>query len=198
MPVGAFPNGVNTLVPLLEASGHLQIRYSRNPKSMRLNQYTSQKVASSPRGAYLEFNPNDGIRKRSRSKWAYGTPARTGFDNLLGFEQKNFFCERYSFDATLDLAGVNFANFDVQKPHAEKLAMQAMINRTEVSLTAITNTANYRPARRRHHGGPSPVQGADLRRPEDSRGHRRARGASRGAVLRPHERQDGPPPRRVA
>lgn len=143
MPAGAFPNGMNTMIPLLEASGHLQIKYSRNPKSMRLNLYAAQVAAPAARGAYLEFNPLDTIRKRSKAKWAYGTPAAAGLDNLQGFEQKNFFCERYQFPAVLDKASVDFANFDVQKVHSEKLGLQAMINRTEVALTSITNTALY-------------------------------------------------------
>lgn len=140
---GQMPNGVNTLIPLFEASGHLQIQYSRNPKSLRLNTYTAQIAAPSARGAYLEFNPNDAIRKQSRAKWAYGTPAAAGFENQQGFEQKNFFCERYQFPTTLDKFAVDIANFDVQKIHSSKLALQAGINRTEVALAAITNTANY-------------------------------------------------------
>jgi len=143
MPVGAFPNGLNTLIPLFEASGHLQIKYSRNPKSFKLNSYTVQIAAPQARGSYLEFNPNDTIRKRSKAKWAYGTPAAAGFDNLQGFEQKNFFCERYNFPTALDKFSVDLGSFDVQKVHSEKLAVQAMLNRTEVALTAITNTSNY-------------------------------------------------------
>jgi len=143
MPVGAYPNGLNTLIPLFEASGHLQIKYSRNPKSFKLGEYTVQVAAPSARGAYLEFNPNDTIRKLSKSKWPYGTPAPAGFENLQGFEQKNFFCERYVFPTALDKFSVDMGSFDVQKVHSEMLAVKAMINRTEVALTAITNTANY-------------------------------------------------------
>lgn len=143
MPAGTFPNGLNTLIPLHEASGHLQVKYSRNPKSFKLNKYTVQVAAPLARGAYLEFNANDGVRLRSKSKWPYGTPARVSFDNQVGFEQKNFFCERYNFDTALDQFAVDMASFDVQKIHSEKLARLAMINRTEVALTSITNVANY-------------------------------------------------------
>jgi len=140
---GQMPNGVNTLIPLFEASGHLQIQYSRNPKSLKLNMYTAQIAAPQARGAYLEFNPNDTIRKQSSNKWAYGTPARAGFDNQQGFEQKNFFCERYEFPTTLDKFSVDIGNFDVQKIHSQKLALQAGINRTQVVLASIVSSGNY-------------------------------------------------------
>lgn len=143
MPVGQFANGLNTLIPLFEASGHLQVKFSRNPKSFRLNDYTVQVAAPQARGTYLEFNPNDTIRKKSKAKWAYGTPAPVSFDNQQGFEPKNFFCERFQFDVPLDKFSVDLGSFDVQKVHSEKLAVQAMINRTEVALTKITNTSNY-------------------------------------------------------
>lgn len=140
---GQMPNGVNTLIPLFEASGHLQIKFSRNPKSFKLNTYTAQIAAPQARGAYLEFNPNDTIRLQSSHKWAYGTPASAGFENQQGFTQRNFFTQRYQFATTLDKFAVDIGSFDVQKVHSENLALKAMINRTNVSLATITNTANY-------------------------------------------------------
>lgn len=140
---GQMPNGLNTLIPLFEASGHLQIKYSRNPKSMRLNKYTRQTAAPLARGAYLEFNPNDNARLLSSHKWPLGTPASAGFENQQGFQQKNFVCERYAYATTLDKFSVDIGNFDVQKVHTEKLARQAMMKRTAVALAKITDTAQY-------------------------------------------------------
>lgn len=143
MAVGSFPGGINTIIPLHDASGNLQIEFSRNPKSCKLNKYTVQQAVSVPRGAYAYFNPNDTIRLKSGSKWAPGTPSPTGYTNLQGFEQKNFVCERYAFVSTLDQLGVDVGSWDVQKMHAKRLALQAMISRTNVVLGVITNTANY-------------------------------------------------------
>lgn len=143
MPAGQTPGGMNTIIPLFDVSGQLKIEFSRNPKSYPLNRYTAQINSSIPRGAYAYFNPNEHVRQRQTSKWAYGQPMPTGYDNLLRFEQKNFVCERYAFPATLDMEATNWSSFDVRAMHAKKLAQQAMINRTAVVLGTITTTSNY-------------------------------------------------------
>lgn len=138
-----FPGGLNTMIPLFDQSGHLQISYGRNPKSYALNKYTAQQVCPGPRGAYLTFDPLDAHRLNQDHKWAFGTQRPSNPGNLQGFRQSNFVCERYNFDATLDNLAIDLASFDVTKVHTEKLARQAMLSRTKQCLTKVLTTTNY-------------------------------------------------------
>lgn len=143
MAAGNYANGLNTVIPLFEASGNLQVEFARNPKSFALNQYSSRISAPTPRGTYLYFNPNDAVRVLGTKKWAYGTPRPAGFQNQQGFTVKNFFCERYTETTTLDKFSVDVGSFDVQAIHTRRLAAQLMINRTNVSVAKMIDTTQY-------------------------------------------------------
>lgn len=143
MAAGDYNGGFSGLIPLFDASGHLIVSYSRNPKSFPINNYTAMQVCPGGRGAYLRFDPLSAHRIKPDNKWAFGVPRPSGYENQLAFSQQNFVTERYSFHTTLDKFGVDVASFDVQKMHTERLAEQAMISRTKITNTVMTTSALY-------------------------------------------------------
>lgn len=141
-----YPGGLNTYVPTLELSGNLMVSFSRNVKKYPVNRYCTITPVKQPRGAYLYFNPLDQVRLPGQphgNKWAAATLRPTGLQNTLGFEQKNYTTQRYSFDTTLDQRAVDIANWDVQKTHSEALAQKAMTHRAYQVCRVATTQSLY-------------------------------------------------------
>jgi hypothetical protein len=143
MAVGQNPGGLNTIIPLHDQSGHLQISFGRDPKSYALNQYTAQINCPGPMGSYLKFDPKDAHRSPNDAKWPLGTPRPKRPHSLQNFSVYNFVAERYSYEAILDNVSIDVADFDVTKVHTEKLAREAMLNRTVQCLTNVLAESNY-------------------------------------------------------
>lgn len=140
---GIVPGGMNTIIPLSEVSGHLQVAFGRNPKSYPLNLYTSMQSCPLPRGAYTYFNPLDFVRTRRDMTWAIGQPRPDGGLNHQGFTQKNFECVRYSEQTRLDNVSIDVSSFNITKLYGERIARQIMLNRTNLACNKLTNSANY-------------------------------------------------------
>lgn len=143
MAAGDYNGGFSGLIPLFDASGHLIVSYARNPKSFPVNNYTSMQTCPVGRGAYLRLEPLSAHRLKADNKWAFGSPRPAGYENQQAFSQQNFITQRYTFATTLDKFGVDVASFEVQKTHTERLAEQAMLNRTLIVNTVMTTNALY-------------------------------------------------------
>lgn len=141
-----YPGNINPYIPTLELSGNLMVGFSRNVADFPLNKYVQITPVKLPFGAYLYFNPLDLGRIRNAphgSKWAPGTLRPTGFQNTLGFEEKQFRCTRYNHSTTLDQLAVDVANWPIQKTHSEALAQEAMTERAYQVCAKLTDTSLF-------------------------------------------------------
>ena len=145
MAIG-YPGNINTYIPTLELSGNLMVGFSRNIADFPLNRYITVTPVKLPFGAYLYFNPLDLGRVRNKpngAKWAPGTLRPTGFQDNLGFEEKQFRCTRYNHSNTLDNLSVDVANWPIQKVNSEALGQEAMTERAWQVCNVISDSTKY-------------------------------------------------------
>lgn len=146
MPIdGFFGNPIQVQVPFLDLSGNLLVKFARNPNTVRakLNAYTQLQNVSTVRGNYLYFDPAYIGRVPKNAKWPYNSNRPQHVNDGQTFSVRDFFCERYSFEDSLDLTVEKLASFPVQKVVTESIALNAMINRTRVLNAMINTTSNY-------------------------------------------------------
>jgi hypothetical protein len=143
----AFPSGTNTFIPSFEASGMLQVAYSRNPKSFRLNQWCQIVPVKKGQGYYLAITAEEADRiintNNSDFVWGDGESAPDGNDNLESFQFLPFFTQRYAFPFTIGDKAVDQADFKLLAAHAGIAAQKAMTARAVRAITVATTTGNY-------------------------------------------------------
>lgn len=143
----SYPGPYNVFVPSFDASGHLVVAFSRNPRDFPLNRYLSIVPVSKSSGYYLRITPEVAARVLNTDLkefvWPAGSAAPTGEWSREAFEFFQFETKRYAYPFTLDQKTEEQADWRILASHAAIVAQQAMTARTLLALTALTTTSNY-------------------------------------------------------
>lgn len=143
--VTSFPGGNTTFVPSFEASGKLQIEFSRNPESFPLNRYVGFKKVDKSVGYYLNITAEEAGRVVAQQDYAWpdGQEAPAGHDGTESHEFLAYTTKRFSYAYNLGDKAVNQATWDVLAAHGRIKAQQAMTARTDRMVTALTTAGNW-------------------------------------------------------
>lgn len=142
---GSYPGSHTGFLPSWEASGKLQIEYSRNPKSFALNRYVGLKKVDKTIGAYLNINAEEASRIVSIQDydWPGGAPRPDGNWNTEKANWLSFITRRFDFPFALDSRAVQVADYDVIATNARVQAQRAMTHRTLRVQTVLQNASNW-------------------------------------------------------
>lgn len=142
-----FPSGTNTFVPSFEASGHLIVAYSRNPKDFPLNKYVAIKGVNKSQGYYLSLTAEEAARittsNLAEAIWTDGNDAPTAVWGNESFQFLPFNTERYTWGFNLGYKASEQADWKILAQYAAVKAGEAMTGRTVLCFAALINTANY-------------------------------------------------------
>lgn len=142
-----FPSGTNTYVPSYEASGHMIVSYSRNPKDFPINEYVTLTPVKKSTGYYLKITAEQAARvlhaDLSDHIWHDGNDAPSDNAGAESFEFKPFLTERYEYGFKLGYKAQDQADWKILSSHSAIQAQQAMTARTVLALSKLTNTSNY-------------------------------------------------------
>lgn len=143
-----YPSGSNTFLPSFEASGQLQIEFSRNPKDFPINRYVKQRKVTKEYGEYLSITAAEAARipnttNISDNIWPDGNAAPTGDDNKESFQWLKYHTARYAFPFALGQKSVDQAAWDIIASHARIAAQKAMTGRTAFVHNALGTTGNW-------------------------------------------------------
>jgi hypothetical protein len=143
----AFPSGTNTFVPSFDATGHLVVGYSRNPKDFALNKYVTIIPVKRSIGYYLRLTAENAARILSadahEAVWHDGNDAPAGLHNLESHEFHQYNTLRYAFPFRLGWKAIQQADWKVLAVHSANAAQQAMTARTLLTGSLITTSGNY-------------------------------------------------------
>lgn len=147
--MATFPGGSNTFVPSWDASGKLQVEFSRNPKSFAINDYVGLRTAKKETGYYMKVTPEEAARVVDLADYVWpdgaagSRPGGQTNDNLEQFEWTDFRCTRYKYDYPIGYLAAEQADFDVLAMHGRIMAQKAMTLRSITALSTLTNSANW-------------------------------------------------------
>jgi hypothetical protein len=143
-----YPSGFNTFVPSFEASGHLSVSYSRNPKDFPLNQWITLTPVNKSVGYYLQVTAEVAARvinspSLNEFVWNDGADAPTGEWGLEAFNFQSYNTVRFTYPFRIGYKAEEQASWQILAMHSEFAAQDAMTARaTRVISTALT-TSNY-------------------------------------------------------
>ena len=139
--------GLNTTTPYFDpaASGGLQVEYTRNPASFKLNRYIRiVPLADQLNGKYLRIDPIQGTRVTASPQsqlWPFGQDRPKGMP--LEFSFQSFSCERYTESFNLPMEPTRAARWDVRATSARVAAQRLMTGRAQRLATLLQTTGNY-------------------------------------------------------
>ncbi len=138
------PGGSNTFVPTFsEATGQIQVEFTRSPNSFPVTQYCKLTPVSKSTGYYLKIDEEEASRIVSENDyvWRDGNDAPEG--NQVDHEFTSYTTERYSPTFTLGHRAVGNADWDVVAAHARIAASKAMRLRTYRAANLLTTSGNW-------------------------------------------------------
>jgi len=141
----AFPGNINTFVPSFEASGKLQIEFSRNPESFPLNRYVGVKTVTKGTGLYLEITAEEAARVVAQQdyEWPDGQDRPSGHDGTELFEFKPYTTQRKCYSFNLGDKAIEQADWAILASHARIHAQKAMTARADRFQTILSTTGNW-------------------------------------------------------
>lgn len=142
----ALPGNNNTFVPSFEASGKIQVEYSRNPNKFAVNKYCQIVPVTKGTGLYLNISPDDAGRLMNSGKefvWHDGNDAPRGTDNTQDFSWSSYITTRYAPTFSLGNKTVKQADWDIVASHGRMVAQQQMNVRTKKAVTLLTTSGNF-------------------------------------------------------
>ena len=141
----SYPGGNTTFVPSYEASGKLQIEFSRNPESFPLNRYVGFKKVKKSVGLYLNITAEEAARVVAMPDyvWPDGQDAPSGHDGTEQFDFLPYITERYAYAYALGDKAVNQATWEILATHGRIKAQQSMTARTLRMVTKLTTAGNW-------------------------------------------------------
>lgn len=146
MPFSA-PSGYNTFVPSFEASGHLIVSFSRNPKDFPLNQYLAIKGVKKSQGYFLNLTAEEAARvlnsNFSEAVWADGNDAPNAEEGNETFNFLPFLTTRYTKGFNVGYKASEQADWKILAQYAGIKAAQMMTGRSILAYNALTTTSNY-------------------------------------------------------
>jgi len=138
--------GMNTFTPAFDpaATGSLQIEFTRNPKTFKLNRYSQLIPVTQLAGYYMRVDPKNAVRivNEQDGVWPIGQDRPTG-DPVDVDLTPQFACKRFTDGFNVPNETADSAKFDVVAMHARIAATKAMTRRTLRSWTTLTTAANY-------------------------------------------------------
>lgn len=124
-----------------EATGAVQVEFSRNPDSFALNQYCRMIPGVAAAGYYIEFDSEDAIRVVNSQDfiWPDGQEAPRGENREVRW--KPYVCERYAYPWELGERAMrnaqNVSNVDLATSNARGKGAQAMTARSYAAVSAL-------------------------------------------------------------
>ena len=143
--MATYPGGNTTFVPSYEASGKLQIEFSRNPESFPINKYVGFKKVDKSVGYYLNITAEEAARVVSQQDYAWpeGQDAPSGHDGTEKFEFLAYTTKRFSYAYNLGDKTVAQATWDILATHGRIKAQQSMTARTIRMVDKLTTGGNW-------------------------------------------------------
>jgi hypothetical protein len=138
------PGGGNTFVPTFsEATGQIQVEFTRSPNSFPVTQYCKLTPVSKSTGYYLKIDEEESSRVVSLNDniWRDGNDAPEG--NQVDHEFTTYTTERHAPTFTLGHRAVGNADWDVIAAHARIAASKAMRIRSYRAANLLTTGANW-------------------------------------------------------
>jgi hypothetical protein len=136
--------GLSTFVPTFsEATGLIQVEFTRNVKSFALNRYTKLVPVTTTSGYYLKINSDEALRivNENDFRWAYGEDRPTGVNNDFDFAP--FSTRRFEKGFHIPYETAKVAAWDIVAQHARSRATQLMTLRTHRALSTLTTAGNW-------------------------------------------------------
>jgi len=138
------PGQGNTYVPTFsEATGLVQVEYSRNPASFALNSYSKLIPVAQDTGYYLTIDEEESARVVSQSDWVW----QDGNDAPEGIQQDHEFTQfrtiRHSPTFIIGQKAAQNADFEVVAAHARMAASKCMRIRAHRAATVLTTSGNW-------------------------------------------------------
>jgi hypothetical protein len=148
MAAFSYPSGTNTFVPSFDATGHLVVSYSRNPKDFSLNKYVSLTPVKKSSGYWLKITAEVAARVINSDKlrefvWHDGDDAPDGNWNAESFKWLQFATERYVYPFQIGYKANEQADWKILAAYADYAAQDAMTARTLKVLNVLTDTSNH-------------------------------------------------------
>jgi hypothetical protein len=145
--MAGYPSSSNTYIPSHEASGKLQIEYSRNPKKFSLNQYVHYVPVTQDTGYYLNITAEQAARMADSSgrdkDWHDGSEAPTGDAEAESFSWSPYTTARKAYPVQLGNKAVQQASWDILATHSRIQAQRAMTYRTQLAVTQLVTSGNW-------------------------------------------------------
>jgi hypothetical protein len=143
-----YPSGFNTFVPSFDASGHLAIAFSRNPKDFSLNRYITLTPVKKSSGYYLRITAEQAARVINKTTlaefvWPDSNDAPTGEWGTESFQFVPFNTTRYAFPFRLGYKAVDQADWKILANHSMIAAQDAMTARTVRTVQKLLDTTQY-------------------------------------------------------
>jgi len=138
------PGGSNTFVPTFsEATGQIQVEFTRSPNSFPVTQYCKLTPVSKTTGYYLKIDEEEASRIVSTNDyvWRDGNDAPEG--NQVDHEFTTYTTERFSPTFTLGHRSVSNADWDIVAAHARIAASKAMRLRSYRAANLLTTSGNW-------------------------------------------------------
>lgn len=146
-PAFGYPAGQNTFIPSFEASGHLIVSYSRNPKEFPLNQYCAIKQVKKTQGYYLQLTAEEAGRvinsNLAEAVWPDGNDAPSEVWGNESFVFQSYLTQRYTWGFNVGYMASEQADWKILSQYAAIKAQQAMTARTVLAYAQLTTTGNY-------------------------------------------------------
>lgn len=144
----AFPSGTNTFVPSFDATGHLTVAFSRNPRDFALNKWIALTPVKKRIGYYLRITAEQAARvinspKLNEFVWHDGNDAPKGTWATESFSWFPFNTERYAYPFTIGYLANEQADWKILSVHSEFAAQDAMTARTLRVLDKALDTTGY-------------------------------------------------------
>jgi hypothetical protein len=143
----AYPSAQNVFVRDHDASNKMVIDFARNLKKFAVNQYCQVVPVTKIAGLYLLMTVEEAGRIQetdlSNFIWPDGDPSPEGNDGTESHEWRNYTCKRYAYTFRLGDMTVDQASWNILSQHSSIKSRQAMTARTQLAISALTNTANY-------------------------------------------------------
>lgn len=142
-----YPGYLNTFIRDHDASNKMVIDFARNINKFAVNKYCQIVPVKKVAGYYQKMTIEEAGRilytDLRNFVWYDGSEAPLGFDGTESFNFLPFQCIRYCYPFTLGDLTIDNASWNILAQHSSIKARQAMTARTQLAISALTNTANY-------------------------------------------------------
>lgn len=145
--MSGYPGAFNTFVPSFDASGHLAVAFSRNPKDFPLNKWITLTPVKKDQGYFLQVTAEEAARVLQADLadfiWPDGNDSPTGLWGNESFTFTPFNTVRHQYAFRIGYKAEQQADWKILAMYAAFKAQQAMTARAVSTINVALNTANY-------------------------------------------------------